>query len=433
MKTVSILIAFTLLFSLFGCGAPPQPPETPPVSSPTEVMPLVSDPIEVVESDPEEIEKVVSGNSQFALDLYQVLRQSPGNLFFSPYSISLAMSMTYAGAAEDTEQQMADTLNYLDQDQQHPAIFALNRDLQSRSQEGAESDTQGFTLNIANSLWGQEDYPFVPQFLDTVAAYYEAPMFLVDYINQSEQARVQINDWVSEKTEEKIQDLIAPGVLDPLTRLVLVNAIYFNAAWQNQFEEGLTQEDIFTLLDGSEVTTLMMNQQETLGYTALDGLQVIRLPYKEDLASMVVILPDEGEFDALESSLDLDQLQVLLAQTVSQELKLTFPKFKFDSSFELVEAMQALGMSAPFSLQEADFSGMNADRELFISNILHKAFVDVDEQGTEATAATAVVMSLTSAMPVEPIEVRVDRPFIFLIQDTQTGTILFIGRVLDPR
>jgi serpin B len=385
----------------------------------------------VAEVTEAELAELALGNRAFAFDLYQILREEEGNLFFSPYSISLALAMTYGGARDGTEAQMAEALHFtLPQDRLHPAFDTLDQILASRG-EGAEGkDGEGFRLNVVNALWGQEGYDFLPAFLDLLAENYGAGMRLVDFINSSEQARITINDWASDETEGRIQDLIPPGILNSLTRLVLTNAIYFNAAWAEPFEPKLTRDGPFYLIDGSEVTVPMMRQTTSLGYAEGEGYQAVELPYDGGELSMVILLPEAGGLAAFEDSLDAGQLDAIMDGLAYQQVALTLPKFEFDSDFSLSAALSRLGMPVAFS-SDADFSGMTGNRELFIAEVLHKAFVSVDEAGTEAAAATAVMMQLTMA-PESPPEVKVDHPFLFLIRDLETGTILFVGRVVDP-
>jgi serpin B len=377
-----------------------------------------------------DLETLVDGNSTFAFDLYQELKEKEGNLFYSPYSISLALAMTYGGARTETEEQMADALSFiLPQDQLHPAFNALSLELDSRG-EGAEGkDGEGFRLNIVNAIWGQRDYEFLAEFLDLLAVNYGAGLRVLDFINAPEESRITINDWVAEQTEGRIEDLIPQGLINPLTRLVLTNAIYFNAAWLYPFEEDVTEDGIFYLPDGSEVTVPMMSQTESFGYAEGDGYQAVELPYDGEELSMVILLPALGQFEAFEEALNAQQVDGIIDSLDYREVALTMPKFEFDSSFSLQEALSALGMPIAFSTS-ADFSGMTGNRELYIADVVHKAFVSVDEAGTEAAAATGVVMELT-AMP-ETVEVTIDRPFIFLIRDIETGAILFVGRTLNP-
>jgi len=375
--------------------------------------------------------RLVEGNSAFAFDLYQALKDEEGNLFYSPYSISVALAMTYAGARGETEQQMAEALRFLlSQEDIHPAFNSLDILLGQRG-EGAEGkDEEGFRLNIVNAIWGQKDYAFLDEFLDVLAENYGAGLRLVDFINETEKSRITINDWVSEQTEGRIEDLIPQGVISILTRLVLTNAIYFNAAWEYPFEEDATYNGPFYLLDGGEVTVPMMRQTESFGYTEGDGYQAVELPYDGRELSMVILLPEEGQFEAFEGSLDADLVNTILANLESNEVALTMPKFEFESEFGLKDTLAAMGMPIAFT-DAADFSSMTGVQDLHIAEVIHKAFVSVDEAGTEAAAATAVIMDLT-AMPAEPVEVTLDHPFIFLIRDIETGTILFVGRVVNP-
>ncbi len=375
---------------------------------------------------------LVGGNSDFAFDLYQELRGEEGNLFYSPYSISLALAMTYAGARGETEQQMADTLHFiLAQDDLHRAFNALDIELASRGEGAQGKDGEGFRLNIVNAIWGQKDYQFLTEFLDTLAENYGAGLRVLDFIRAPEESRITINEWVSDQTEERINDLIPKGAIDFLTRLVLTNAIYFNAAWQYPFEESDTRDGTFYLLDGSQITVPMMRQTEKFGYAEGDGYQVVELPYDGRELAMVILLPRPGQFEAFEGSLDSQQVAAMIQDLEHRRVVLTMPKFEFESEFSLKLTLAAMGMPVAFS-DGADFSGMTGNRELFISDVIHKSFVSVDEAGTEAAAATAVIMEAT-ALPIgEPVEVNLDRPFLFLIRDIDTGAVLFVGRVANP-
>lgn len=424
-----VLIA---LVGLIGCNGPGDGPGSgrPPGQSARSEKPRVISP-NVAAPD---LEDLVGGNSKFAFDLYRYLRQGKGddNLFYSPYSISLALAMTYAGARGETERQMAETLHFtLPQERLHPTFNSLDLELASRG-EGAEGkDGEGFRLNIANAIWGQEGYEFLPEFLDTLAENYGAGLRLLDFAGDAEAARITINDWVSEQTEGRIEDLLPQGVIDALTRLVLTNAIYFNAAWANPFEEAITADGTFHLLDGGEATASMMRQTESFGYTEGEGYQAAELPYDGRELSMVILLPEAGEFEPFDDSLDAGRVNGILKDLAYRQVALTMPKFEFESDLSLAETLAAMGMPDAFT-GAADFSGMTSARDLFISNVIHKAFVSVDEAGTEAAAATAVIMKGLSAAVEEPVEVTVDHPFIFLIRDIETGTILFVGRVTNP-
>ncbi len=430
MKKVLTGMLITAILAVAGCSAidavPVPRAQGVAVASEMERVPSP----EVPGSD---LSALVEANSAFAFDLYRLLVEQEGseNLFYSPYSISLALALTYAGARGETEEQMAETLGFtLSQEDLHPAFNALDQELAQRG-EGAEGkDDGGFRLHIANAIWGQQDHEFLSTFLDVLAQNYGAGLRVLDFAAATEESRVAINEWISQQTEGKIEDLIPQGGIGPLTRLVLSNAIYFNAAWANPFQERLTEDGAFTLLDGSEVQVPMMHQEESFRYARGSDYQAVELPYDGHEMSMVILLPDEGKLDVFEGSLDADRVQAIIEALDRRQVVLTMPKFEFDARFSLAKALTALGMPQAFS-DAADFSGMTGTRELFISEVVHKAFVSVDEEGTEAAAATAVLMP-TSAMPQEPVEVTVDHPFLVLIRDIQTGTILFVGRVVDP-
>ncbi|MFC2011175.1 serpin family protein [Chloroflexota bacterium] len=373
---------------------------------------------------------LVDGNSEFASDLYQTLKDTGGNLFYSPYSISQALAMTYAGARGETEEQMADTLHLLlPQDSLHPAFNDLDIDLRSRGEGAKGKDEEGFRLNIVNAIWGQKDYEFLSEYLDILAENYGAGLRILDFVAAPEPSRITINDWVSDQTEERIEDLIPQGAIDALTRLVLTNAIYFNAAWQYPFNEEATSDGTFYLQDSREVTVPMMHQTESFGYAEGETYQAVELPYDGNELSMVIVLPKAGQFEGFEGSLNYEMVEGIISDIGKRQVSLQMPKFEFESEFSLKSVLANMGMSIAFS-GDADFSGMTGSKDLFIDEVIHKAFVSVDEAGTEAAAATAVIMKLTS-MPEEPIEVTINRPFIFLIRDIETGAILFIGRVMN--
>ena len=419
-KTLSALMAMVLL-GLTACAQPVSAEvlksEKPRVTSP--------------QASPADREALADGNSGFAFDLYQKLKDTDGNLFYSPYSISLALAMTYAGARGETEKQMADTLRFsLPQELLHPAFNSLDIELASRGEGARGKDDEGSRLNIVNAIWGQKDYQFLSEFLDILAENYGAGLRPLDFIKAPEESRITINNWVSEQTEGRIEDLIPQGLIDTWTRLVLTNAIYFNAAWQYPFKEEMTEDGPFYLLDGSEVTVPMMKQTEHFGYTEGEGYQAVELPYDGRGLSMVILLPQTDNFKSFEGSLDYQRVDTIIKGLEYQRVSLTMPKFEFESAFRLKETLSALGMPVAFS-GGADFSGMTGNRDFFIGDVVHKAFVSVDEAGTEAAAATAVIMP-TAMPPGELVEVTVNRPFIFLIRDIETGSIVFIGRVVNP-
>lgn len=383
-------------------------------------------------------------NRRFAFDFYDELAASePGeNLFCSPHSISVALAMTYAGARGETATQMADTLHYTLGDDLHEAIEALAAELDARSEsetgEGERAsegdDGDPFELNVVDAVWGQADYPFREEYLATLEDHYGAGLREVDFASDPEGARETINEWVEDRTEDKIDELLPEGAITDLARLVLTNAIYFQASWANQFDEDRTEDRPFTALDGSTTDVPTMGQSESFPYAEVDGHQVIELPYVGDDVGMVVVLPAEGEFEAFESSLDVDRFDDLVGELEAQEGAIHLPKFEFDAGFALAEVLSELGMPLPFDPNDADFSGI-ADLEetgenLFVHDVYHDAYIAVDEDGTEAAAATAVVAGTTSA-PADPFEMVVDRPFLFAIRDRPTDTVLFLGRVVD--
>jgi serpin B len=404
-----------------------------------------SDPVCVVTSTKErnlepgapdaDVQALAQGNTQFALDLYGRLRTDDGNLFYSPYSISLALAMTWAGARGETAQQMSDTLHFpLGQDALHPAFDALDLALASRAdaQPAPEQGGDPFRLSIANSIWGAPDHAFLPPFLDVLAQSYGAGLRLTDFAADAEAARKRINQWVSDETAARIPELLPQGSVDAATALVLVNAIYFKASWAQAFDENATHDGDFHLADGSTVQVPLMHTSQELAYGAGDGFQVVRLPYVGGQVSMLVVAPDAGTLSAFEAGLDADRLNAILGSLHGAEVNLALPKFTFGAGFDLVDALTALGMPAAFA-DGADFSGMDGTRDLVIGGVFHQAWVGVDEHGTEAAAATAVVVGTTSAPVDPPVDFTVDRPFLFLIRDDVTGSILFVGRVADPR
>ncbi len=412
--------------------AAPLPTSTPDVvrvsesSAERETSPAVSD---------DDLKALIDGNTDFAFDLYRSVADGDSNLFFSPHSISTALAMAYAGARVETERQMSETLRFdLPHDGLHAAFNALDLSLVS-GEPGDDPDA--FRLNIANSVWGQQDYGFLPEFLDSLAVNYGDGVRPVDFQGNPDGSRMRINDWVAEATEERITDLIPQDAIDRYTRMVLANAIYFKAAWQHTFDEAGTTSRTFHLLDGSESEVPMMRQQARLRYANGDGYQAVELPYEGGNVAMTILLPDAGKFHQFEESLSGDAVDDILKQLENEQVRLTMPKFEVESAFSLAETLAAMGMPDAFDDTAANFSGMDGrvcrargDICLLISDVLHKAFVSVDEAGTEAAAATAVIIGVTRAVGKEPVRLVVDRPFHFVIRQQATGAILFAGRVV---
>ena len=385
----------------------------------------------------QELADLARGNAAFAFDLYRALAQGEGNLFYSPHSVSLALATTYAGARGETERQMEDTLRFLlPQDKLHPAFNALDLNLASRGEGAAGQDDGGFQLNIANAVWDQEGHEFITDFLDVLAEQYGSEVRRADFRRAPEEARVRINDWVADETEDRINDLIPPGAIEPTTRLVLANAIYFNAAWQLPFDERATAPRPFHPLGGGEVEAPMMRREGRFGYARGDGHQAVELLYDGGEMSMTILLPDAGRFSEFEGLLDASVVEGVLENLETQRVRLTMPKFKVEESFNLADTLKAMGMPDAFDGSAADFSGMDGtsclagDAEcLLITDVVHQAFVSVDEAGTEAAAATAVIVGTKSVEPGEPVSLTIDRPFIFLVRDQATDAVLFVGRV----
>ncbi|NIM16104.1 MAG: serpin family protein [Candidatus Aminicenantes bacterium] len=389
-----------------------------------------------------ELRQLVSNNNTFAFELYQMIKDKADNLFFSPYSITVALAMTYAGARSQTETQMAATLHFnFPQDKLHSLFNALDLELANRKQSETKEDDEGgkyLKLNIANAIWAQEDHPFLDEYLDILAINYGAGIWLVDFKSNPEQARLTINDWVARQTENKITDLLEESQIDRFTRLVLTNAIYFNAAWAIPFNEEVTYDGDFYLSNGSTITVPMMIPQEGSGengeiYTTAEGpgYQAVELPYYGGEFSMLIVIPDQGTFATFEQNLDYSLIEEIVNNLRGEDITLRMPKFGCESEFDLANALAGMGMPDAFNSNLADFSGIDGGvGGLYIGAVVHNAFITVDEAGTEAAAATAVVVFGVGVR--NPREIIINRPFIYMIRDMKTNTILFLGRVKKP-
>jgi serpin B len=371
---------------------------------------------------------VAGDNNGFALDLYARLRTGQSdNLFLSPASLSTALAMTYAGARGQTAGQMAQVLHFsLPQETLHPAFGDLRRTWDANGQG------QGYRLVVANRLWGQQGFHFLPGFLAVTRDRYGAELAQVDFARQTDQARERINAWVEEQTQGKIRDLIPPGVLDQMTRLVLTNAISFKGVWTEPFRKEATQVAPFHVTASQQADVPLMYRKDDFRYWAGDGLKVLELPYGQGDLAMLVLLPDEiGALSALEARLTADNLARWQSGLRKQEVRVHLPRFTLTSQFQLAEVLKAMGMTRAFTPGEADLTGMSSEGELFVSAVIHKAFVDVNEEGTEAAAATGIAVGATAAIR-QPTVFRADHPFVFLIRDNRTGSILFLGRLVNP-
>ena len=424
------------LFTLLACpepvrGEPMPAPGSDRDATPAGAADAASDPGTPVVAAPEvpaeDLATLNRDNAAFAFGLYRALSGSQtGNLFLSPASISTALAMTYGGARGRTAEQMAQALRYsLPQERLHPAFGAQRAQLLGGDRP--------YELAVANRLWGHVGFQFREAYLALTRAGYGAELARVDFIGETEKTRVAINDWVEEQTRDKIVDLIPPGVLTGDTRLVLTNAIYFKGKWASQFDVAHTRKQAFTRHDGGEVDVDLMHQTAEFAYLEQPGsFQLLALPYLGDRLEMLVLLPTAADgLSALEARIDAASLEQWLAAARRQEVRVWLPRFRLEVALQLNQPMKDLGMVDAFDSAAADFSGMTGSPGLFVSDILHKAFVDVNEEGTEAAAATAVVMAIESEHPPPP-EFRADHPFLFLIRDRSTGTILFMGRLTDP-
>jgi serpin B len=384
-------------------------------------------------SDPkasaEELQKLAHASNQFAIDLYQRLVDKEGNLIYSPFSIYQALLMTYAGAEDETAQQMMDVLGVTDNNEIHNVMNALKLTLQAEPAYTIEG-MQPLIFNIANALWVQKDFHFEQTFLDKLMANYAAGLALVDF-NKPDEARDLINHWVEVRTNEKIKELIPTGMLNEMTRLVLTNAVYFKGAWTNRFDPARNTQEEFTSLDGAKSKVEMMNNSFTGAAFVEKDYSVVSLPYEGGNFAMMAVLPED--FASFQTTMNADLLNEILQKLTESHtmVHLTMPKFSFESSIDLGETLPAMGMSDAFDINNADFSGMTGGKDLYISDVVHQAFIDVNEDGTEAAAATMVSMAPTS-MPGEAITLRLDRPFIYLIYNTQTNAVVFMGHVVAP-
>jgi serpin B len=377
---------------------------------------------------------VAEASNAFTANLYGKLAGQPGNLFFSPASLETALVMTCAGARGETMQQMAMTLSVsqgrdrVDWSGVHRDFGAFLKDLNAKK---GDAKPLGYQLSVANALWGQKGFEFLPDFLKVVQDNYGAGLSDVDFMGDTEGARKIINAWVERATREKIKDLLHPGVVTDLTRLVLTNAIYFKGQWEQPFKKEGTHDEPFHLTAAKEVTTPMMNGKAHFGYRRFDIFEAVQLMYEGRDLSMIILLPKQVDgLAAVEKKLMPEILAMNHGSFDRMEIFLTMPKFTVTAEFELSKTLAAMGMTDAFDAGKADFSGMTGQKDLFLSAVVHKAFVDVNETGTEAAAATAVPAAAADGGG--EIHFTADHPFLFLIRHEPSGTILFIGRMADP-
>lgn len=409
------------MITLTGCTSQPVAPEPPAHLDDTNTTPEI-------------LGSVAHGNNRFAFDLYSKYRSKDGNVFFSPYSISSALAMTYEGAKGQTASQMQQVLHLpSDKDVLRSGFAGINNELNTVNKT--------YALSVANALWAQENYPFRQDYFDTIDTYYGGKVTNLNFVTETEKSRIIINDWVESKTNDKIKDLIPKGILTPETRLVLTNALYFKANWTHKFDPKDTDDRMFNLSSGEEVKTEMMYQTHYFNYTENDKAQMLEMDYVGDDLSMLIILPKDNDLSAFDKDFTLDGLNTLKDSMTTEKVRVTMPKFKFETKYFMAEDLKQMGMPTAFDSDLADFTGMwdrQADENLYISQVIHQTFIEVAENGTEAAAATAVIMARTTSAGPDPNYVPpkifiADHPFIFIIQQKDSGNILFMGRLEDPR
>lgn len=425
LPALASLVILALL--LAGCMGPGKPGPSGTEETPT----LQSSPSQQSAS----LDTVIDANNAFAFDLYQELTGDPeyrdSNIFFSPSSISTALAITYEGARGQTAEQIRSVFHFPDNQSvlRHGYIDLIAR---------INSESNAYTLRTANALWAEQTYPFVTDYINTAERNYDAKTTNLDFVHHPEESRVTINQWVEDQTEDRIKDLIPPGEINPNTALVITNAIYFKGTWVKQFDPALTRDAEFLTGSGATVQVPMMQRTDDAAvfrYVENGSFQVLEMPYESGDGtelSMLVLLPKDGSLDTFEKSLDAGTLQEIQKSLEYKIVRVYFPKLKMETKYFLPRTLSGMGMPTAFTAG-ADFSGMDGSRDLFITNVIHQAFVEVNEEGTEAAAATAVIMGKGAAPLKEKIPIfRADHPFIFFIQDNETGNILFMGRVSNP-
>ena len=376
-----------------------------------------------INADSVEEYDIATANNAFAFDMYSMIKSDVENIFFSPYSIFTAMAICYDGAEGSTKEQMSNVFYY---PLSKPVLEGSTKEMI----DTINSDNDAYDLETANALWVLEDYPLNEQYVLNAENYYDGMITPLDFAGQSEESRLIINSWVEKKTNDKIKDLLAEGSIDGNTRLIITNAVYFNGIWLQEFEEAGTRKKVFYLSDGQEKKVDTMYAIETYNYGKDKNAQILELPYKGDDISMYIILPSKNNIEEFENDLTLGYYNELKDNLNSDEVKILLPKFTFEARAELNEPLQDMGIVDAFDSGMADFSGISASDGLSISEVIHQAYIDVNEKGTEAAAATGIVMVVSQ--PYYKYEFTADHPFMFFIEDKRTGCILFMGKVENP-
>ena len=395
------------------------------------------------------ISKIIEGHNTFALDLYaQLARIDKVNLFFSPHSIYTALCMTYLGARGKTAQEMADVLcmdlnpeqitvlsEGIIQRLKNPQLVVLEENVGG---ELREKKVSAYQLCVANALWAGREFPFREDYISLVRKRFYAELMELDFVSDPESGRQIINGWIESKTNQKIKEFLPPGIIQNDTRLILTNAIYFMSNWAKTFEKQMTKDLSFTLIDKTKVKCPQMFQKDRFGYMETETFQGLYLPYKGHDLEMVIFLPKNANgLPELENKINIKNLNEWMGKFKHHKVEVTLPKFEFSYSINLGGVLQAMGMKQAFTWPGADFSGMTTNPELVISIVLHKAFLAVDEEGTEAVAATAVIMPVGASpmrfrKEIKPKIFKADRPFLFIIRHQKTGAVIFMGRLLNP-
>lgn len=411
----------------------PEVPTPPNVEGPIGLNAAVSA-LPRTSGDADQAPAVASAGLALGLDILDELPVDENRLI-SPYSIQIALAMTRVGARGETLEEMDAVLRTGMTDNYDEALNALDRAVTSRAGELPqeafdEGEPDVIELGTANALWGQTGFPFEQPFLDTLAQAYGAGMNLVDYVNATEAARELINGWVSDQTSERIPELIQQGVLSVDTRLVLSNAVYLKVPWLAPFDPDDTNQEVFHLLDGGVVDVDMMHRSVRTGFAGTADYEAVSLTYAGRQLSMLLIVPREGRFEAVTATLTAEEIGGIIRSLTDSRVSLAMPRFEYRTPVNLSSILEGLGMPTAFNKDKADFGGITSVADLYISDVVHEAFISVDEAGTEAAASTAVVITTTSAP--QPATLTIDRPFLFLIRDNETGAALFLGSVVDP-
>ena len=371
---------------------------------------------------------IIEANNRLAINLYSQYKSEEGNIFFSPFSISTAIAMVYEGAEGKTAKEIKSVFGFpKNDDSRRNQYYNLLSEINKKDKE--------YTLKTANALWAEQDYHFLDEYLATIEKYYEGKSTNLDFKKECEPSLLIINNWIEDKTNNKIKDLLPEGVINPGTRLVLTNAIYFKAKWLTQFDADKTSDEYFRLNPDKSIKVPIMqptSQKSTFNYTQNKDLQILEMPYAGEDLSMLILLPLDDDIEALENSFTIEKLTEWKKSLRKRRVNIYIPKFKFETKYFLKETLSNMGMPIAFT-NSADFSGMTGKKDLTIDKVIHQAFIEVNEEGTEAAAATGISMIRKTSMPPPPPIFKADHPFIFIIQHNETGNILFMGRVSNPK